>query len=97
MSPRKLDGAQPCEQYQHQTLYSEVYGNEKEEVKLSLCLIKHQEIKMYKGVEVKLCAFLISSLDGCEWSVSCPSHFTPEYLMDRRVGVPQSWSGRPRQ
>jgi hypothetical protein len=57
--------------------------------KLSLCLTKHHNMKMYLiqlsttslrhigGVEVQLHAFLTSALGRGEWSVSCPGHFTP--------------------
>jgi hypothetical protein len=45
-------------------------------VKLSLCLIKHHSIKTYGGVEVYLHAFLISALDGGEWSASHPGRYT---------------------
>jgi hypothetical protein len=34
-------------------------------------------MKTYWGVEVWLHAFLISALDGGEWSASSPSRFTP--------------------
>jgi len=38
--------------------------------------------------------FLISALDGGEWSASRPSHFTPgrspRYSLDRRLSGPQS-------
>jgi len=33
-------------------------------------------MKMQRGVEVWLHAFLTSELDGGEWLASCPSHFT---------------------
>jgi hypothetical protein len=43
--------------------------------------------------------FLASSLDGSEWSASRPGRFThweksPWYSLDRRLGGPQSQSGR---
>jgi hypothetical protein len=43
-------------------------------------------------------SFLTSALDGAEWSASCPSHVLPpgkdsRYLLDRRLGGPQTWSG----
>jgi hypothetical protein len=42
---------------------------------------------------------LTSVLDGCEWSASRPGRFThrknsPWYPLDRRLGGPQSQSGR---
>jgi hypothetical protein len=49
----------------------------KVKVKLSLCLTKHHVMKTYWGVEVYLHAFLISALDGGEWSTSRPGRFTP--------------------
>jgi hypothetical protein len=41
---------------------------------------------------------LTLALDGGEWSASCPRHFIPQekspwYLLDRRLGGPQSCSG----
>jgi hypothetical protein len=51
-------------------------------------------MKAYWGVEVYLHAFL----DGGEWSASRRGRFTPRegpwYLLDRRLGEPQSRSGR---
>jgi hypothetical protein len=35
-------------------------------------------IKAYGGAEVQLHSFIISALDGREWSTSCPGHFTRE-------------------
>jgi hypothetical protein len=35
------------------------------------------KVKMYKGVEIYLQAFLTSVLDGGEWSASHPGRFTP--------------------
>jgi hypothetical protein len=49
----------------------------KVKLKLSLCLTKHHAMKMYWGVEVWLHAFLISALDGGEWSASRLGRFTP--------------------
>jgi hypothetical protein len=50
--------------------------------------------KHIEGVEVKLHAFLISALDGDEWSTSRPGHFTPgetpQYPLDKRLGGPIS-------
>jgi len=50
-------------------------------------------------VEVYLRAFLISAPDGDEWSASHPDRFTPRKRapgtpLDRRMGGPQSQSGR---
>jgi len=52
--------------------------NGKVKVKLSLCLTKHHDMKLYREVEVQHHTFLTSALDaGEEWSASCPGHFTP--------------------
>jgi hypothetical protein len=50
-------------------------------------------------VDVQLHAFLTSALDGGELSASRPGRFTsqgksPWYPLDRRLGEPQSRSGR---
>jgi len=42
-----------------------------------LCLTKHHAKITYGGVEILLHAWLTLALDGHEWSVSCPSCFTP--------------------
>jgi hypothetical protein len=34
-------------------------------------------LKAHGGVDVQLHTFLISALDGVEWSASRPGHFTP--------------------
>jgi hypothetical protein len=44
---------------------------------MSLCLTKHHVMKTYWGVEVYLHAFLISALDGGEWSASHSGRLTP--------------------
>jgi hypothetical protein len=74
-----------------------VYGKVK--VKLFLYLSYHHSMKTYWGVEVQLHTFLTSVLDGGEWSNSRPGRFipgrkNPRYLLDRRLGGPQSWCGR---
>jgi hypothetical protein len=56
-------------------------------------------MKAYGGLDVQTHVFLISALDGGEWSVSRPSRFTPEgknprYPLERRLCGPQSRSGR---
>jgi hypothetical protein len=55
-------------------------------------------MKMYGGVDVYIHIFLTSSLVGGEWSASCLGHCTPGksswYPLDRRLGGPQSRSGR---
>jgi len=52
----------------------------------------------YGGVEVEFHAFLTSVLEGVEQSNSSPGLFTPgekaRYSLDRRLGGPQSRSGR---
>jgi len=59
-------------------------------------LKKHQVMKTYWGLEVQLHSFLISALDGDEWSMPRPLYprGRPLYQFDRRLGWPQSWSGR---
>jgi hypothetical protein len=53
---------------------------------------------MLKWSEVQTHSLLISALDVGRWTVSRPGHFTPEkqprYPLNRRMGGPQSWSGR---
>jgi hypothetical protein len=39
-------------------------------------------------------SFLTSALDGSEWSASSSSRFTSRYPLDRKLGEPQSRSGR---
>jgi len=41
-----------------------------------MCVIKHQAKKTYRGVELQLHIFIISALDGGEWSASRPGGFT---------------------
>jgi hypothetical protein len=48
-------------------------------VKLSLHVTKHHAIKTYGGVEVQLHAFLISALDGDDWSAPRSGRFTPGF------------------
>lgn len=54
-------------------------------------------VMAYNGVEARLCWFLTSTVDGTEWSTSCPGHFTPGKKsgvnLYRRLGGPQSWCG----
>jgi hypothetical protein len=42
-----------------------------------LCLLKHHAKKMHGSVEVEIHGFLISVIDGDEWSVSRTGRFTP--------------------
>jgi hypothetical protein len=49
----------------------------KVKIKLSLCLIKLDVIKMC-AVEVQLQAFITWALDGDEWPASCSDRFTSE-------------------
>jgi hypothetical protein len=56
-------------------------------------------MKTYGEVDVYIHIDLISALVGGEWSASFPGRFTPggkcpRYLLDRRLGGPQSRSGR---
>jgi hypothetical protein len=60
-------------------------------------LAPHNEDVWVRGGIAPL--FLISALDGGEWSASRPCHFTPEETVrgihwEMRVSVPQSQSGR---
>jgi hypothetical protein len=52
---------------------------------------------MYGGVEVWFHAFLTSALNGDQKSASRPDRFTPGYPLYRRLGEPQSQSGRGRE
>jgi hypothetical protein len=70
------------------------------EVKFYLCffLTKHHAMKAYWGSRGIAPRFLISALDGGQWSASCHSRFTPQgknpwYPLDTKVGGPQSRSG----
>jgi hypothetical protein len=55
-------------------------------------------MKAYGGVDAYIQVFLSLARVGGERSDSCPSRFTPEkeprYPSDRRLGGPQSRSGR---
>jgi hypothetical protein len=51
-------------------------------------------MKAYGGVDVQIHIFLTSALAGGEWLASCPGRFTPGYPLDRKLGEPQSRSGR---
>jgi hypothetical protein len=56
-------------------------------------------MKAYRGVDVYIYIFLTSELAGGQWSASRPGRFTrggkrPRYPLDRRLGGPQSRSGR---
>jgi hypothetical protein len=51
------------------------------------------------GEDVYYYSFLTSALNGGEWSASRPSRALPQgkdprYPLDRRLGGPQSWSGK---
>jgi len=50
----------------------------------------HEDIWAREGIAPH--SFLISALDGGEWSATTPP--TPHYSFDMRLGGPQSWSGR---
>jgi hypothetical protein len=62
-----------------------------------LCLIKHA-MKKYERVEVHLHAFITSALDGgndqLHASAALPPGRRPLYILDRKLGGPQSQSGR---
>jgi hypothetical protein len=60
-------------------------------VKLSMGLINCHAMKTYRGSGGRAQPFLTSELDGGEWSVSHPNHFThrgksPRYPLYRRLG-----------
>jgi hypothetical protein len=63
-------------------------------VKLSLWLTEHHAMKTYWGVDVQIQAFLISALDGSEWSVSRPGRFIRR---ERTLGTHWigGWGGGP--
>jgi hypothetical protein len=46
------------------------------QINLSLCLIKHHSVKMYRGLEVQLHAMLTSALYGGECSALRPGRST---------------------
>jgi len=58
-------------------LFSRLYKNLKEHIKLSLCLTKHHYLKTYGEAEVYLHSFLNYSVCGSEWSASRADHFIP--------------------
>jgi hypothetical protein len=51
-------------------------------------------METYRGLEVQL----HPSVDEGKWPAPCPGRFTlgvrSRYTLDRRLGEPQSWSGR---
>jgi hypothetical protein len=55
-------------------------------------------MKAYGGLNVYIHIFLTLTLAGGEWLASCPgalsSGESPWYALDRRLGGPQSLSGR---
>jgi hypothetical protein len=59
---------------QHNTLGK--ISNMRQKVRFSLCLIKHHAMKIW-GIGGIAPPFLISALNGTEWSASHDSHFTP--------------------
>jgi hypothetical protein len=71
-------------------------------VKFSLCLtneaLLHENIRGSGYIYIYIHIFLISALAGGEWSASRLGRFTPgkspHYPLDRRLGEPQSRSGR---
>jgi hypothetical protein len=56
-------------------------------------LINHHAMKAYGSGGIAP-PFLTSALDGGEWLASRPCPFTPQYILDRRLGGPESRSGR---
>jgi hypothetical protein len=68
-------------------------------MKCKVVLIKHYAMKGYEGVYVQIHIVFTSALVGGERSASRPGPFclwgkNPLYPLDRRLGEPQSWSGR---
>jgi hypothetical protein len=60
------------------------------------CAVCHEDVLKSGGIASE---FLASSLDGCGWSASRLGRFilqgkNPRYPLDRRLGGPQSRSGR---
>jgi hypothetical protein len=51
-------------------------------------------MKAYGEVKIKLQAFLISKVDGGEWSHSHSDHLAPRYPSHRRHNGPRSRVGR---
>jgi hypothetical protein len=55
-------------------------------------------MKTYERVKVQLHAFLNLTIHGGEWLSSLPGRFSPrekpQHPLDRRLGEPQSRSGR---
>jgi hypothetical protein len=51
-------------------------------------------MKAYGGVDIWIYIFLTSALAGDEWSASRPGRFNPPYPLDKRLGGPQSRSGK---
>jgi hypothetical protein len=71
---------------------------QKKKANLSLCLISKRHDDVW-GSEDIVPPFLISALDGGEWSASRLARFTsgersPWYALDKRLGGPHSRSGR---
>jgi hypothetical protein len=81
-------------------IFVEVKGVEVKDIgKVAPVLTKQHAMKTYGGVEVELHAFLTSALDVGKWVASRPGRFTPGetaplYPLDKRLGGPQSRSGR---
>jgi len=69
--------------------YSSCYQSK---VQLSLCLTNYHTTKTYRGMKVDPCAFLISVLDGGDWSALCPSYFTPGVKAPHTKGI-WGWMG----
>jgi hypothetical protein len=68
----------------------------KDKVVPVLFLTEHHAMKAYWEWRYSSTHSLTSTVDGGEWSASCPGRFTliPRYPLDRRLGGPQSCSGR---
>lgn len=61
-------------------------------VKLSMNLIQHHIMKTHRGMEVKLCLFLILAIGKGEWLASHSGCFTPEERV-LRTHWTRSWVG----
>jgi hypothetical protein len=57
-------------------------------------LTEHHTMKAYWGWKYSSAHSLTSEVDGGEWLASRLSSFTSWYPLDRRLGGPQSRSGR---
>jgi len=47
------------------------------------------------AVKVQIHAFLTLTLDGSEWSASCPGHFNPRETTLASIGQEAGWTPEP--